>query len=238
MRIRFSIVDLLILVLFCAVGMAALRYVSPLWYALFFSITIASFTIGSLHLAFRRGERRRFWIGFQLCGGVYFLIVFAPWLGDFFKPRLVTTGLLQMLCETMIPIEKEIDPVRGSIDPAPNLMSLNAGEGSNDSHPHIILAYQMIGGFSGVIGHNDEEMNKWEFWTKPMDPYTGLTRNGWTGEETFENTGHCLFTLLFAYLGGIYARRRFADSPANGHAGPATNGDKPQIAQASPVPVN
>ena len=63
-RFQFSIASLLVVVLFLAVGFAALRESGDLWDSGLLSLTIGVLLI-SILLAFHRTETRRaFWLGF------------------------------------------------------------------------------------------------------------------------------------------------------------------------------
>ena len=104
-RPRFSIAGLMIVVLFCAVGAAALRSSSGLWADVLFTLTLAMLGVAILGLAYRRGARRASWAGFALFGGGYLLACFGPWFATEVRPHLATTPLLGYLRSRIGPAE-------------------------------------------------------------------------------------------------------------------------------------
>lgn len=70
-RFRFSIASLLGLILFVAVGIAALRAASGPWDSAMFGLTMLILMSSILLVVHRRGDRRAFWVGFALFGWIY-----------------------------------------------------------------------------------------------------------------------------------------------------------------------
>src|SRR5262245_47175994 len=93
-RPRISIARLMVVVGVIAVGFAALRTPSQLWASGIYSLALAAFTIAVLAIAYRRGEKRAFWVGFLFCGGVSMVLAFGPWIAEQDGYPLVTTGIL------------------------------------------------------------------------------------------------------------------------------------------------
>ena len=86
-HIRFSIASLLVVVLFVAVGFAALEESSDLWESGVFTLTLAALLISILLAVHRTESRRAFWIGFALFGWIYLGLSLVPSI----ESRLITT---------------------------------------------------------------------------------------------------------------------------------------------------
>ncbi len=67
-RFRFSIASLLVVVLYVAVGFAALRESNEIWDSGLFTLTLAALLISILLAVHRTESRRAFWLGFALFG--------------------------------------------------------------------------------------------------------------------------------------------------------------------------
>ena len=67
-RIRFTIANLLVVVLFVAVGFAALRESSDLWDSGLFSVTLGILLTSILLAVHRHESKRAFWLGFRSSG--------------------------------------------------------------------------------------------------------------------------------------------------------------------------
>ena len=97
-RIRFTIASLLVVVLFVAVGFAALRESNEIWDSGVFTLTFAVL-LASILLAIHRSEARRaFWIGFAVFGWIYLGLSWVPSI----ESRLATTKALAYL-ESKVP---------------------------------------------------------------------------------------------------------------------------------------
>ena len=100
---RISIAGLLLVVALLAVILYCLLYATHQLASAALSITLAALTIGPLGIIYRKGESRAFWIGLTLCGWSYLLLSSAPW----FKPRLITTKVLEWAYPRMIPLARQ-----------------------------------------------------------------------------------------------------------------------------------
>jgi hypothetical protein len=92
-RLRFSIASLLGVVLFVAVGVAALREATDGWDSGLFGMTLLALLVGVLLAASRPGDRRPFWVGFTLFGWAYLVASLIPTV----EARLPTTKGLAYL---------------------------------------------------------------------------------------------------------------------------------------------
>lgn len=92
-QFRFTIRGLIALVTLVAVAVAALRDGSAFWDSVTFSATLfilVSSILSAIHFS---GRSRAFWIGFALCGSVYFGVSLLPEV----RTRLLTTRALAYL---------------------------------------------------------------------------------------------------------------------------------------------
>ena len=92
-RIRFNIASLLVVVLFVAVGFAALRESNEIWDSGLFTLTLVVLLISILLAVHRTEARRAFWLGFALFGWIYLGLSLVPSI----ESRLVTTKALAYL---------------------------------------------------------------------------------------------------------------------------------------------
>lgn len=69
--IRFNIASLLLVIVFVAVGFAALKESSDLWESWVFSLTLGCLLISILLAVHHSESRRAFWIGFALFAWSY-----------------------------------------------------------------------------------------------------------------------------------------------------------------------
>ena len=78
-RLRFTLAQLMVIVLFIGFGFAALRSGSVLWASAVFTLTVAVLSSAILAVMARRGRARMTWAGFALFGWVYLGTAFGPW---------------------------------------------------------------------------------------------------------------------------------------------------------------
>src|SRR5438105_3388914 len=78
-RVRFTLAQSMVIVLFVGFGFAALRSDSVLWASAVFTLTVAVLLAAILGAIARRGRARMTWAGFALFGWVYLGTTFGPW---------------------------------------------------------------------------------------------------------------------------------------------------------------
>jgi hypothetical protein len=78
-RYRFTLAQLMAIVLFIGFGFAALRSASVLWASAVFTLAVAVLSVAVLGAMARRGRARMTWAGFALFGWVYLGTTFGPW---------------------------------------------------------------------------------------------------------------------------------------------------------------
>lgn len=111
-RLRVSVLGLMALVLAVAVGIAALRFASPVWAGIVLLPTLGVMALSVLGTILRRGPGRAFWLGFALLGWGYMALAAGSWWDrSVNRPELVTT----MLLDRIFPIARiDQDPVAQS----------------------------------------------------------------------------------------------------------------------------
>jgi hypothetical protein len=96
-RFRFTIAELILVVVVAALGLAAIRSGSPVWAGAMFSITFFALICAFLGIALGRGLRRIYWSGFALLGWSYLLLSYNPWLNERFGQFLLAPNLFEYL---------------------------------------------------------------------------------------------------------------------------------------------
>lgn len=191
MRPRISIARLLALVVFFAVGLAALRSPSNLGANALVTLTLAALVVAVINVMYSRGRVRAFWAGFLIAGGTYFLISTVPFLRDAIGERLVTVPLLDILYPYLVqPEPKQTPPVAWTYAGAHRVVLVSRG---------------------GFGGPPQPEPGRWAVWTEPdRDSGVGAAVGGvfLASPWPYRLIGHSLLTLVVATMGGLYARRR------------------------------
>jgi hypothetical protein len=182
MRPRFTIFTLLGLVGVFGVIFVALRSPSPLWAWTFFGLALVSLAASLVGSVFARGRRRAYWGGYAAFGWAYFAAVFAPGLGEAIGPWFPTTPAIAALNRSVEP------PFLTVMDEVALLKSYLEGESPAVRGPSWMRPDRFTGAeFSRVS----------PLGTTIVPP------------RTFRVICHSMLTLLFASLGGAYARRRY-----------------------------
>ncbi len=181
-RFRFSIASLLLVVLFAAIGFAALRESSDLWDGSVFTLTLASLLISILLAVHRIESRQAFWIGFALFAWTYVGLSLVPPI----ESRLITTKALTFL-DSKVPRRS----------PAFSLYAtINSGTGGNQAQSVRIAPD------GSLLATSSQGL------VKIWDAATGRPPGGWSGTtQNFMRIGHSLLALLAGWIGGLLSRR-------------------------------
>jgi len=183
-RIRFTIANLLVVVLFVAVGVAALRESSDIWDSGLFSLTLGILLISILIAVHRTESRRAFWIGYALFGWIYVGLSLVPSV----EPRLITTRALSYLDSKVPGRSLKIARVRHSV-------SWSYRSPGNEVQD---VAFSMDGSRLATSSQG----NVWVW-----DATTGKLLGGWRGTtDNFVRIGHSLFALLVGWFGAQLSR--------------------------------
>lgn len=175
-KFRFTLLSLMVLVAFSAVGLAALVNASELWASATFTVTVSVLLVAILGIVLpRRESSRAFCAGLTVVGWGYMLIVFSPW----FRPEsnlgpapLLTTKLLEYLYDKVT----EAPAVAGASKQFPR-----------GSMAARIRALQRGSALRGALS---------------------------TSRKHFQQVGHSLLGLFFAFLGGLLARYLYTTQEA------------------------
>jgi hypothetical protein len=204
---RVSIAGILVWVALLGVGFAALRNPSLLWSNALFSVALGTLTLAVLAAVYRRGRHRAFWVGFATCGWVYLLLALGPANESLLSPYLVTTAILDVLFEQVIPQP----PAPGAAPPAimPPVPAASAVNDQTSAGNAVVL--QAV--FGGIGVAQPPFQSPWEAWTVPdrelnvnarwRDDPSGISV---FSPEPFRRIGHSLFCLLIALVGGLVTR--------------------------------
>jgi hypothetical protein len=202
-RMRVSIAGILVWVALLGVGFAALRNPSLLWSNALFSVALGTLTLAVLAAVYRRGRRRAFWVGFATCGWVYLLLALGPANESLWSPYLVTTAILDVLFEQVIPQP----PAPGAAPPAiaPAVPAASAVNGQTWTGQVNIRRAR----FGGIAVAPVE--SPWQAWSTPdrelnLNPPPTPGGISVFSPEPFRRIGHSLFCLLIALIGGFVTR--------------------------------
>lgn len=186
-HIRFSIANLLVVVLFVAVGFAALRESSDLWESVVFTLALAALLASILLAVHRTESRRAFWLGFALFGWITLGLSLIPSI----ESRLLSTKALAYL-DSKVPGRPQGGftvrfSAMNSVVPINQVQAVAFTSNGN----------QLAASSQGVV--------------KLWDLGTGRLLGGWSGStENFIRLGHSLFALLAGWFGGLLSRRLHA----------------------------
>jgi hypothetical protein len=114
---RFSIRGLMVMIVLLCIAFAALRYPTPLWANVWYSMSVASITLAVPAAIYRRSEQRAFWVGFAICGWVYFILALAPWMQGEAGFQLVTTTILDLMAPHIVQTDYLVRSYIGGFNP-------------------------------------------------------------------------------------------------------------------------
>ena len=186
-HIRFSIASLLLVVLFVAVGFAALRESNETWNSRVFTLTLAALLISILLAVHRTESRRTFWIGFALFGWIYLGLFLVPSI----ESRLITTKAFAYLDSKLACRSVRGFSVRSS--------ATNSGIPSKQVQAVAFTpdGNQFATSSQGVVRFGYVR--------------TGKLLGGWIGTtENFIRIGHSLLALIAALMGGLLSSHLYA----------------------------
>jgi hypothetical protein len=97
MKPRVTILGIMAFVALVATSLVALRSTLEIWASAYFSLSLVLLCTAIPGMAYRRGVRRAFWVGFAAFGWPYLILCYGPVPGTSIKPPpLLTTKLLEM----------------------------------------------------------------------------------------------------------------------------------------------
>lgn len=195
-RFRFTIANLLGVVLFAALAVAALREATELWDSAVFTLTLGVLLTSVVLAVHRTGERRAYWVGFALFGAAYT----AGSLITPIESRLLTTRGLAYL-DALI-------PGRGPVYGVTFGFSSNAAA----AQPFSFIVD------GGTL--TEPPQGGVRLWNVTAG---NLLAGSAGSSENFVRIGHSLLSLLAALAGGSLSRRLAAARrrPVDDRADPA-----------------
>lgn len=216
---RFSLARLFGAVVLLAAGLAALVGATPIWANSTFTVTLGILLLAVGGVVYRDGARRAFWLGFLVLGWSYLAFAFGPWFRPNLSDRLATTQALAALHGQVARFETPKQSARARV-----LWFRSDGS--------IYLDGQAIGS-TDLRAELDLRTKAQDFVEMFSDPgYTVPERHlravsvvqlkkpivfkgfemavSSPAFDDFEQVGHSLFALLFAFLGGLITRCFYA----------------------------
>lgn len=185
-RFRFSLLSLLGFTGCIAVACAALIYASDTWAAVLFAFSIVAILLAGLTAMLRQGKTRAFGLGASLFGGAYLLLVYSPLLKS--PPAGPFTVRWGKDASESITFAETAD--------LPRLWTNAVLE---FVYSKIQRRVPVPGGFLGP------DVLRFHEGAAPGGPARGGGRMMTLQplHREFRHVGHCLFTLLFAFCGGL-----------------------------------
>jgi hypothetical protein len=177
-RFRFSIASLLALVVFVAIGLAALQAASDAWDGGVFALALLTLLTSTLLAVHRRGRDRAFWIGFTLFGSAYLVASLVPNI----EARLPSTRGLAYLDSKLS--DRVVSVTWGYVS--------TGGSTTSGNVPPT---------FTFLVDGTTPAANippAWKPWNIVGSPPTGSSRS----MENFVRIGHSLLAFVMALVGG------------------------------------
>src|SRR5262245_3695592 len=143
-RPRLTIAQVILIVAVLSFVFAAIHSASAAWAGAMSSITFFTMICSLLGVAFERGMRRVYWIGFATLGWSYLLLIYAPWLESRIGRFLLAPNFFAYLAELLNPVPENSGGGLQSV--GVELLSTAAvGGGFGAMPPAHIAEYRRIG---------------------------------------------------------------------------------------------
>jgi hypothetical protein len=182
-RIRFTIGNLVSVVVCAAVATAALRMASDEWDSGLAGITLLALLTAVLMAVHRAERKRAFWLGFALFGWVYLIASLVPGL----ESRLPTTKGLAYL-DTKVATREQVYTLK---------VALTNSNGS----PNAVSAVAFSPSPPATATLQGQALRLWSL-------TSGTVWSAARGtSENFVRIGHSIMALLLAFVGGGLSRR-------------------------------
>lgn len=234
--VRFSLLAVMLAVLYVAVVLTALRYANELWAGAMFTLVLILLLTGTLAAIFHKERRRAFWVGFSLFGWTMFIVdTDMPYVQSV-RFRLVDYTLLQkghrslsqwlrgqqagQLADGALLAQGAASAVYAELDHSESYPQFGPSVGPilPGSYPPSVGSY----GPSAVGRPTRGSTAAYRI------PAIGASQQrrptillpGVPDERSFLRVGHAAFTLLLAILGGAVGIILWLERTANaGHSG-------------------
>ncbi len=151
MKPRLSILGLMAVVLFVAVGFAALRSPTELWASVIFTLAVFILLVAVIKVVGQDGPERSFWLGFSVFGWGHLLLAFRSSIGFRSSPNLLPFPklLTSRLADVVL---LSIQPGNGSLSIYTTLVTTRGTfeHSFQISHCLLSLVAALIGGMVTV----------------------------------------------------------------------------------------
>jgi hypothetical protein len=194
-RFRFTIAGLIVFIVICGAGFAALKEATDLWEHAVFSLTLLAMVTAVLLAIHRRAARRAFWLGFALFGGCYLALSTIPPI----ETRMISSQVFVYL-HSKLP-GQQAQTVSYLVTSRPTGNSGSKSQMLTLTSTNNQLSASGKGSVQFSIASNGLQLTRWG----------GSTEN-------FVNIGHSLLALLLAWLGGLVSRWLWRSSAIAGSA--------------------
>lgn len=195
--LQFSLRQLGVVIVFAVVGSYSLANASEYWVRFWLTVYCAAQLVSSLLVAYRRDAQRAFYSGALFCGGPYLLLILSglalpsihgsPMISSSLITRFLPQTALEYTYYHLLPLVK--DP------PAPSSGIGGMGGGGMGGGGGFFSVPDLLGQFGGMGGSGGMPGG-----VVPAPPTSGAAY--YPDYDSFLAVGHCLFGLIFAYLGG------------------------------------
>ena len=156
-RFRFTITQLMAVVLYVGLGFAALRNADEFWASATFTLAVVTISAAGVGATARKGRARTPWIGFMIFGWAYLLIDLLPSRpngsfadGPIPQPLLLIESVIEML-------QSYINSSAMKLAPIPTRGGLSLYPYDQISHSLGIIVFGLIGAVLGrFIAGKDE----------------------------------------------------------------------------------
>jgi hypothetical protein len=185
---RFSIRNMMGLVVVSAIGLAALRNADAWWAGILSLLSVGAVGVAMLGAIFLRGREQAWWTGFAFFAGGYLALAVGPGLSGTFQSELNTTQLLRY-------IHGHFSPKAGQ----------TAGELQivEDSRRQLVV---QIGAAYRLVRHptTDPVIGRMIRSLEDLDDQVAGMKTGPLFDQ-FQRVGHSLFALLAGLVGALIA---------------------------------
>jgi hypothetical protein len=199
-RLRFTIANLLGVVLFVAVAVAALRAASEAWDGAVLGLTLLALLVAVLLAVHRADRRRAFWLGFALFGWAYLVAALVSPV----EPRLPTTKALAYL-DSKAAVRVKTFTIS---------VALNNASGANGANGANIA---LLPSGSTLVTSRQGAVRRWNVTSGRLLAGTGGT------SEDFVRIGHSVLAVVLAFLGGHLSRFLYDRGRGGLAEGPGTS---------------
>ncbi len=187
---RFSVRNLMLLIVGAAAGLAALRDASEIWAGIMLTLVLLILGTAIFGAIYSCGRRRAGWLGFAVFGWGYFMLAFGPGFSSELGNRLPSTRLLFGLHP-----RNEFGSWESS-SLSRRLLDVYGSEAA--------LGWDKMHGSWVIMGLQEGDAPWLRTWAW-LAGFLGTARPEYD-QEQFVRIGNCMAVLAVGLLGGLIAR--------------------------------